>query len=426
MLDLGEIHDHARALDKGDDTCRRQAINSLRDYGEEEWATAPAEVIHSLVESLQQQLLGGMQEMFIRQKVVTILGNMGPRAGPAIPQLIELLREGNPDGIREAAAAALGKIGREARVSVDQLIQVLLHCRPPLAVQVVRALGDIGCADQRVRSALVNLWLSPTQSSNSQVQVAIALCKLQIDARGLLKVLTSTLVANQDASLRKSAAQALAWCGKDDVDVVPALLKAALTDKDENVRQTAEAGLAQLRLSHEKAMHLCSKQLKDSSHAEMTLRNGGRLAVPALIEALGMEDPTTRVKAARTLGCLGELAGGAVPALTTALRDKDVDVRLAAVKSLWNITKNGEVVVPVLVDLLEVNWARASDVSESRRRHLQTVIEALGRIGPLAEAAIPALIGLTKDKNRHVSESAFSALKGIAPTVAKRKRPSKP
>lgn len=392
MLDLGKLRHHTQALDKGDDTARRQAVLSLKDHDAKEWATAPPDVMDPLIASLQQQLRSETKQTFIRKEVVTILGNMGLHSEPAMPQLIELLQEGKPEGIREAAAAALGTIGR--------------------------ALIDSGCSDQKVRTALSVLWLSPTHSRISQVQVAIALCKLKIDAPGLLRFLTSTLMANQDASLRKSAAEALAWCGKNEVDVVPALLTAALNDKDDKVRQIAEAGLLQLNLSHEKASHLCSKQLKDSSYAETALRNCGQLAVPALIEALGMDDSETRQKAARTLGCLGELAAEAVPALTRALHDKNLDFRLAAAKGLWNITKKAELVVPVLVDLLEEKGAATLEASEPRRRFLQTVIEALSRMGPLAKSAMSALTKKTKDKNRLISESALSALKGIAPSLA--------
>jgi HEAT repeat protein len=225
-------------------------------------------------------------------------------------------------------------------------------------------------------------------------------------------------VAHQDSFLRKSAADALAYCGRNGLDVVPALLLAALNDKDEKVRQTAEVGLAQLRLSHEKAMQLCAKQLKDAAYAETALRQGGPLAVPALIEALGAAEPQIREKAARTLGAIGELAAKAVPALATALHDKERDVRLAAAKGLWRVTKTAEVVVPVLIDLLGETGAGVSDGGESRRRFLQTVIEALGRIGPPAKGALAALVDLTRDKNRHVSESARSAVKEIAPTLA--------
>src|SRR5262249_34682607 len=201
-----------------------------------------------------------------------------------------------------------------------------------------------------------------------------------------------------------------------------ALLTAALNDKDEKVRQTAEASLEHLRLTHQKAMQLCARQLKDSVYAEAALRHGGPLAVPALIQALGAEEPLGREKAARTLGSIGEGAVPAAGALATALHDKDRNVRLAAAKALWNITKNAEAIVPVLVDLLGENGSGLADDGESRRRHLQTVIEALWRIGPPAKGAIPALSHMTKDKNRHISESAQSALKEIAPPVTKKMR----
>ncbi len=101
------------------------------------------------------------------------------------------------------------------------------------------------------------------------------------------------------------------------------------------------------------------------------------------------------------------------------MHDNDLDVRLAAVKGLWNITKTADVVVPALVDLLQVQ-KRAADLEagETRRRFLQTVMEALRRIGPSATAAVSALTAMTKDNNRHIRESALSALQMIAPAVA--------
>ena len=225
-------------------------------------------------------------------------------------------------------------------------------------------------------------------------------------------------MASQEASHRKSAAEALAWCRKNEIDVVPALLTAALHDKDEEVRQAAEASLAELHLTREKAMRLCSKQLKESSYAETALRNAGQLGVAALMEALEASDAIIREKAARTLGCLREEAGEAVAALRAALADKDKNVRLAAAKALWNVSKDAEIVAPVLVDLLEEHGAAIADATESRRRNLQNVIEALQRVGPPAEVAIPALIKLTKDANRLIRESAVSAVKTIVPTAA--------
>lgn len=385
MLDLGKLQRYIRALENGDDNTRRQAIQSLKVHEDEEWAAAPRKVIHPLVESLREQLASDLKQATLRQEVVTILGNIGPRSERAIPQLVELLQQGNPENVREAAATALGNIGDSSRT---------------------------------VRAALNGLWQSPPPSQNSQVQIAIALCKLKIDAVGLLRFLTHIVMAHQSSSLRQGAAEALACCNKNDTDVVPALLTAALNDKDEHVREIAQASLEQLRLPREKAIQVCAKQLENSIYAETALRMSGPAAVPALIDALDSNTVIVRAKAARLLSRLGELAAAAVPKLRTALHDKHADIRLAAAKALWNITKNADLAVPVLVDLLKEKWVTAQDGPEARRQFVQTVIEAMQRIGPPAKDAVPALTEKARNKNRLISESAVRALQEIAPAAA--------
>jgi HEAT repeat protein len=263
-------------------------------------------------------------------------------------------------------------------------------------------------------------WATCGENRNVKVQIALALCKLKVHAADLLVFLTTTLATSPDPAIRKLAAEALACCGRNETDVVPALLTAALGDKDENVRKVAEAGLTQLRLSHEKAVQLCARQLKDSGRAESALRHSGQEAVPALVAALEVNDGTIRERAARTLGSLGEQAAAAVPALRAILRDKNTNVRLAAAKALWNVTKDADLVVPILTSLLQENGNGKHEAEEARRQHLQTIIEALCRIGPPAHRAVPALTAKAKDKNRLVRESALSALKRIAPPVAEK------
>ncbi|MCI0464740.1 MAG: HEAT repeat domain-containing protein [Gemmataceae bacterium] len=418
MLDLPQLQQHIQALESGDDAVRRQALQALRRHDEQEWATAPAEAMASLLKALTGQRPNGIKHSSAQKEAATILGNMGPRAESAVPRLMDWLEEGVPDAVREAAATTLGQIGKEATAAVDRLVELLAAARPALAAQAARALGRIGCADRRVRSGLVRLWPSLPQLQSGDAQVAIALCKLHIAAPNLLGAVTRTLVANQDIGLRKAAAEALAWCGKNETDVAPALLTAALSDTNEEVRQAAQAGLDHLRLSHQKAIRLCARQLGESAYAEAALRKSGVPAVPALVDALGADDPAIRVKAARTLGCFGEAAVVAAPALTAALQDEDPGVRLAAAKALWHVTKAADVVVPALVGLLGGNRADAGEDGESRRRFLQTVMEALGRIGPPATAAVPALTAITKDANRHIRESAAVALQQIRPAVA--------
>jgi HEAT repeat protein len=345
---------------------------------------------------------------------------MGPRSKSALPRLIELLQDGVPNQVREGAVSALGKIGQQAHSAAAPLVRLLINSRPGFTDQVVCALANIGRADESVRSALVGLWPSPQQLQSDNAQVAIALCKLRVAARNLVGAVTKTLVTIQDTRLRKAAAEALAWCDKDETDAVPALLTASLGDSNEEVRQMAQVGLERMGLSHEEAIHVCFAQLGNSIYAEAALRKSGRLAVPDLISALASKDAAIRLKAARILGCLGEEAAEAAPALTAALHDRDLDVRLAAVKGLWNVCKTADRVVPALVDLLELARVAGRLTGEVRRRYLQTVMEALSRIGPSATAAVSALTAVTKDRDRNLRESALSALQAIAPAVAMR------
>jgi HEAT repeat protein len=418
MLDIPQLQRHLLALDHGDETARRQALQSLRQHDEQAWAAVPVEECDSLVEALKGQLLSGRKQPSAQKEVATVLGNLGPRCRSALPQLLDLLREGTGEQVREAAAIALGKMGKEAKAAVDDLILLSAHSRPALSAQAIRALGNIGCADGRVRSALLSRWPPSLPLKADNAQVAIALCKLHIVAEGLLATVTRTLMAKQEPGLRKAAAEALAWCGKKEPDVVPALLSASLGDINEEVRQLAQAGLDRMRLSHAEAVRLCAGQLGESPYAETALRRSGQLAVPVLREALGRKEPAIRVRAVRTLGGLGELAAEAVPALTAAAHDADPEVRLAAAKGLWHITKTADVVVPALVNLLAGEGAAGLEPGETRRQFLQTVMEALGRVGPPAAAAVPALTALTKDDNRHLRESALITLGKIAPAVA--------
>jgi HEAT repeat protein len=184
-------------------------------------------------------------------------------------------------------------------------------------------------------------------------------------------------------------------------------------DEDEQIRQTASAGLARLRLTQPKAIQMCCQQLGVSPLAQTALKKCGEAAVAPLIEVLKAKDPALREKAAQTLGGLKETATLAAAPLTAALGDKQWAVRLAAAKALWNITKQADVVVPALVNLLKRNGLPSEDTGELRRTSLQTVIEALCRIGPLAKPALPALVATMRDENRLVRESASRAVKAI-------------
>jgi HEAT repeat protein len=386
MLDSVLMEKHLAALQSGPEGPRRQAVHWLRQQDQKDWETVSRPVLHSIVEALRHELAEKqpINRQTYRQEVAAALGSLGSASRPAILDLTELLEESVPDPVRVAAALALGQIGADDR-------------RP---------------AGARLESALVAFWLAPGQAKHVHLNIASALVRLRIDAEGLIGFLTSTAVSGEEVALRSEAVETLGWCAKQETGVVPALLTVALKDKQDDVRQQAEASLSRLGLTREQAVLLCARQLDDSDHAETALRHSGALAVPGLRQVLKTADARTQATALRTLSSLGEVAAAAVPEVTRALRDRDPELRLAAAKSLWNITRKPEGVVAALVGLLE-SERTARDSGDDRRRFLQTVIEALRRIGPPARDAVPALTRKTRDPNRLVSESAISALREI-------------
>lgn len=408
------LNKHIVALERGDDLARREAVHHLARVEAQDWARVPRPRLQAAVVSLRRHLADNTNPPYIRREAATILGDMAPFSQSAVAHLTRLLEDESAASIRETVVIALGKFGEGARDAVGPLLQ-LVPGQDGLAMHALRALGSIGCADRRVRSTLQALWLGAAQTQSGLIAIAQTLCMLKVEANGLLPFLTRHAVASLDDSVRKFAVEALAHCSKTDLDVVPALLAVALGDKNEHVRQFASVSLEQLQAPPQKAVFICAAQLGESSFAEIALRRAGALAVPALRKALGASAAATRVKAANVLAVLGELAVRAVPELRESLRDRNTDVRLAAVKAMWNITTSADDVVHVLINLLEGKPPRERDVEE-RRRFLQTVIEALWRIGPPAAAAVPALVAKRKDSNRLIRESADVAIKRILPS----------
>lgn len=420
MLDLRQLHSDVRALTSGDGPTWREAVRSLKQHPGSAWVGAPPESVAPVISALCRHLPGGSAGAAkgatpCRLEAVTLLASIGPPAAAAVPQLTELLHDGVAPALREAAVTALGNIGSAAADATAALVAMLTPgCRVSLASRVARALGDIGRADKRVRTALASLFQGTMPCPNGRAQVALALSKLHTDAPGLREYLAALLVSNPGAPLRRVAAESLAWHRKDEPGIVPALI-AALGDADEEVRRIAQTGLERLKLSQEKALKLCGKQLADSPHAEIALRRAGPPAVPALIDALRSDDAVVRAKAARVLGSIGEGAAAAVTALTEVLKDDCPEARLAAAKARWCVTHEPGPSVRVLTGLLSRRWPAGPTVAEQRRQFLQTVMEALHRIGPAAAAAAPALQRQARDENRLIRECAQRALREICP-----------
>jgi HEAT repeats len=148
----------------------------------------------------------------------------------------------------------------------------------------------------------------------------------------------------------------------------------------------------------------------------------GHQSVPFAIGALEHDDPVVREEAASgltyfTLGA--DETGQALPALIKALRDSDASVRVQAAGVLGKLGADASNAVPALTTLLE-DHARGQIALAPGGMKLPipgfgsdvqfAAMQALGKIGPPARGAVPALTALLRGKDAFTSGKAAVAL----------------
>jgi hypothetical protein len=208
----------------------------------------------------------------------------------------------------------------------------------------------------------------------------------------------------------------------------------------------------------------------------------GRAAVPALLAAVADRGHRDRLRAVEALGILGPDASPAVPALVRVMKENgaiglgaaaalgrigpparesadelrraldapDPQIRARAAIALWEVGRDAETAVPVLVEALRgptlrpgVVMARLPSVRTFTRtaafpipyQAVATsqaavpavppsfrceIIEALGRMGTRASRAVPAVREAAKEADAATRKAAIEALKAIDPDGAAR------
>lgn len=187
--------------------------------------------------------------------------------------------------------------------------------------------------------------------ADQRIRCARAVGRLGVSARASVPLLMAA-TRDQDATVREAAAQAIGLMG---VEFLPQLIQ-LLHHEDKYVRRHAVWAIG-----------------KQGAAA--------RSAIPALCEALRDVDPRTASGAAQSLGNMGEDAADAVPDLMEAMRGTNIVLCRLAAKAL------SQVGTPALASL--VDHLRDRDPFVRGEAAL-----AVGWIGPAAAAAIPGLIAI--------------------------------
>jgi HEAT repeat protein len=314
-------------------------------------------------------LISGLEHKsaFVRHRVASVLGRMGPKAKPAVPALARMFsNRAEQEDNRHMACNALGLIGSASLPTLADALkqkEVFMRC-----------------------------------------SAAATLCRLAPDGVGAIPFLVEML-CDENEDVRGNAKSSLTRFGEK---AVPALCQ-ALKSHEPFVRIGAAAVVLNVNSSNKKdaaavlaegIRHAQPQVRLEAARAFRGVGPDGELAVPALIAALEDTNYWIRAETANALGNIGPGAKPAVPALIKALGDKEEDVRGDAAFALGMIGSASKEVLQALISAL-------NDESEDVQA---ATVRALGKLGTAATSAIPALIQATKSPDERVSGGAEDAL----------------
>lgn len=413
-----------------DETARtavRRALYAVRAAAE------PNDPDREMQQEIAQQIhLLGNPDLGTRQVAARALGRIG---AAAVASLTDALRD--PDmNRRYHAAEALGYMKAGAAPALPALLEAM---RDPEGK--VRRAGAGAVAAVGVGAEELPILLEALDDDDMRHGAVDALAGLGAAAEPAVPRLVEIMCADPAWTTRRQAMETLGALGGLAEAAVP-YLREALSDPEDDIRQQVMQTLLQLHpgdLSPAETLLLDAYRYTrcDALRCLRDLGPGARAALPAVRDALLDADPWVRVSAGwalyaiagepdaaipvisrelrspnevvrqsalRALQEIGPGAWDAVPALRPLLADPIPRVRVACVRALWAITGDADELVPVLI----------ADLRGRDAMTRQSAAKILWGLGPAAKAAIPELEAARFDRNNHVYRAAQEAVQAIA------------
>ncbi len=302
-----------------------------------------------------------------REGAAWTLSYIGPDARDAIPELIDMLRD---DRLARTAEMALGRIGPDASRAVPLLIERFTRMGCQHLTGAGRLGFDPGAKDALVRvgapavPALLDVLNGPDRAM--RVCAAEALGEIGPAARAAVPALVHELHAEKpllddgvSGALRFHATVALGRIGPD-----------------------AKPAVTALNVLLDQAIARSDTDYHDEWPIVEALDRIGEPPVTKLVQGFHREGGSWR---GTEMAKLGTRARPAILALRRVLSSPQLRVRIDAAVALTAIDPPSPDAVKVLTAALNPFQEEAYEVPE-----------ALGRLGPAAEAALPSLIGLAE------------------------------
>jgi HEAT repeat protein len=335
----------------------------------------------------------------IQSRIDAIMGlaDFGPKAAPALPDLIEALQDKNED-LRLNAAIALGKIGSPAIEEVAKLLKSTDDATRFYAVWTIGAIGP----DAKAQAPTVIAMLAD-KNVDVRRKAAFTLGRLTASPEKTIAALVEAF-KDESPEVRQAAGEALSKFGKASVPSLMDLLKSG----NAGARHQAATSIGDIGAEAKDAIPLLknlflSKDAKNQDHlhfAQMIAKVGGKEGVAALEAGFKDERPEVRQAAAQSLQTIG---ADAVGVLIDGLGSKNVEVRRLSAGTL----------MPMRIGDKSVVIALAYALSDEDDQVRQNAISGLAQLGVPAKMGAAKIKGALTDLNPNVRQQAYFLLQSL-------------
>lgn len=426
--ETASVQDLAQAVAQGDTESKERAIDELAARG-----SAAAAATNRLVAALADP------QASVRWRAARALAEIGPAASQSVSALTAALKDRDPL-VRAHAVRALGRMGDAAKGSAEPIAQLLADTDETVRRATVLALREIK-PDRKLMLPLIGKLLERSGPSTRTLILSV----LAEQGKEAVPALKEAL-ANPEA--RYWACLVIAEIGPDAKETVPELLQ-AVKDEQPEVRHEALMALAATGDTSQATLDAAIAALADRENsvkyaAAYLLGSAGEAAAKAASQIqplLRSDDPFLRTVAAWSLcksnGNNQQVYAQSLDILLRALEDQDRNVRLAAIEAIDDLDPEPSQVLPGLIKAFEIQDgmiatnvadalvdmgkdavpAVAAELKNPKLRRAAVVV--LGRIGPDAKDAVPALVeALRGETDKDARREIFMSLSNIGPAQA--------
>lgn len=346
----------------------------------------------------------------VRIKALSSVAELGDKAGPAIPFLIDALSD-RDERIVVEALRSLSTLGKQAKPAISEIARLIESDNFRISDASNSALLRLKSnAEETIPTLVRHLTVKSPIQVAVRKQIPLTLWEIAPNDKAVVRELRRA-ISHSEPLVRLSASYVL-WKNKIDKDEPLETFKMALASGNLTEKKDALQLLQRIGPSAADVFPSVAKLAKDGNerirlevvwtvHAIDPCSSD---TIKLSMELLRDDSSQVRSSAATFLGNLGPKARSAVKALEPLLGDKEPIVQVSSAQALHRIDpSSGRQVIPVLVH----------NLMDSEPLVRGFACEVLGEIGPCAAEAIPMLRRATTDSWEDVRKCAREAIRRI-------------